>query len=666
MAEPDSRSPSGGYRSGVGGGHGFTTSSSSASKSKGKSVSKSKADGRSSSKSDDWAEVSDAEERRRIQNRIAQRKFRMKTREQMERAQRDAANETFAPGSYRIGGEAFYREDELSGLPWGGFDTMQMVNWRHQNPPGGGGGFLDQPSPYYSGVKGPAAPKIGYSDLGAQVPEALKSGGQPVDSLAKLASKLSLESKASAQLPIRDHSPKRNRSNVGYSSEAQTTSTETESASSRSCSASPSSSALLSPVLDRNKRNAIDSLMAEFETLLNTTLCQGARARGGQRGSSRSLATGTSALPGSAEASSTASSKRPRDGDRRDDTDPSDSEGGRDGEPKRTKLTPESESQPARRLACHYNRRNPQKHNKHRSCNGPGWSTVHRVKEHIYRTHALPTRCARCGEEFQNEADLTAHQRRPQGCEVREVEQAEGCTKDQEKALRKRTKGLESEEEKWKEMYRILFPDDPEDAIPTPYYDDGDSSWESRRDDEFNRYESYLRRELPRAVRTRLEEAVASFSDPFVRQLRSQLVDIVRDTQAQLFRDYRQTMQARSSTTNDTGPDTAQFDAPGQFSDIFLDLSPFDHPSPISESQAALTSQPAPSASSGQNPYFLSPYAGGYAPATLHQGSQPDPSTSPGYGYPHPYHAQPSDSGYDSSMGSGEKEQDHAYCYDYE
>jgi len=150
--------------------------------------------------------------------------------------------------------------------------------------------------------------------------------------------------------------------------------------------------------------------------------------------------------------------------------------------------------------------------------------------------------------------------------------QAEGYTKDQEKALRKRTKGVSSEEEKWREAYRILFPDDPEDSIPSPYYDDGDTSWESRRDDELDRYERYLRRELPRAVRARLEEAVAAFSDPFVSQLRSQLVDIVRDTQAQLFRDYRQRAQMLTPASNAASLDTSQPTSQEEMPDILFDF----------------------------------------------------------------------------------------------
>jgi hypothetical protein len=53
-------------------------------------------------------------------------------------------------------------------------------------------------------------------------------------------------------------------------------------------------------------------------------------------------------------------------------------------------------------------------------------------------------------------------------CELRPKQLMEGVTVDQEKELKKRKKNNaeQSEEEKWKDVYRILFPDAK--TIPTP------------------------------------------------------------------------------------------------------------------------------------------------------------------------------------------------------
>ena len=93
-------------------------------------------------KSDGWKEVTEPEERRRIQNRIAQRKFSMyptssfrggviekvanpnpsgeKAKESRERAERDARNQAHAIGAYHIPeAEELPDEGELSRFPWG-------------------------------------------------------------------------------------------------------------------------------------------------------------------------------------------------------------------------------------------------------------------------------------------------------------------------------------------------------------------------------------------------------------------------------------------------------------------------------------------------------------------------------------------------------------------
>jgi hypothetical protein len=65
---------------------------------------------------------------------------------------------------------------------------------------------------------------------------------------------------------------------------------------------------------------------------------------------------------------------------------------------------------------------------------------------------------------------LRDHQRSIQPCEVREEEPIEGFDKDQEKKLksRKRSCPEQSEEDKWREVFRILFPDDEPSIMPSP------------------------------------------------------------------------------------------------------------------------------------------------------------------------------------------------------
>ncbi|KAH6718161.1 hypothetical protein BKA61DRAFT_670574 [Leptodontidium sp. MPI-SDFR-AT-0119] len=125
-----------------------------------------------------------------------------------------------------------------------------------------------------------------------------------------------------------------------------------------------------------------------------------------------------------------------------------------------------------RKFACPYRKHDPFKYNVHsyRTCATSGFPDISRVKEHLYRKHQVPIHCERCWQTFRNAKDRNAHLtlNTADMCEVIPGTPPEGIGPEIEKKLKRRKKTYpgQSEEARWTEIYKLLFPQ--EEEFPSP------------------------------------------------------------------------------------------------------------------------------------------------------------------------------------------------------
>lgn len=153
----------------------------------------------------------------------------------------------------------------------------------------------------------------------------------------------------------------------------------------------------------------------------------------------------------------------------------------------------------SKRFACPFRKHNPEKYNRvdYDICANKDWPTIPRLKEHLYRRH-YKIHCQRCKQTFSDARQLTIHEMAPEACELLDVKPPGDITTSQERQLksRKHTYRRQSDEEKWREIYRLLFPND---IVPSPYPEYAEDfqpmGAESRNVLEF---QHYLLTEMPR------------------------------------------------------------------------------------------------------------------------------------------------------------------------
>jgi len=147
-------------------------------------------------------------------------------------------------------------------------------------------------------------------------------------------------------------------------------------------------------------------------------------------------------------------------------------------------------------------------------------------------------------------------------------------------------------------------------------------------------YEEYCRRELPRIFRASLEEVVNNSTQPLEEQLRSQLMDLIRDAQDRVFSRYRSSSASRRTPVRAVISSSPQTNTSSSSSQG-LETSP-------PTSQATTNTSPGDQSQVRLPPFFQPPSPQNHLESGL---GISDPNTTPSK----PDRNNRSDSGYDSS-----------------
>ncbi|KAK7413068.1 hypothetical protein QQX98_008076 [Neonectria punicea] len=282
------------------------------------------------------------------------------------------------------------------------------------------------------------------------------------------------------------------------------------------------------------KKRIVESLMAAIVECIEKKL--ETLEEGGDGGNNPSPPSSSGFRPGKRMTSQAAGQKRQhrRDDGGEDDDDGDDDDGSRKN--KNTKKAKTINDDTRLRFACPYYKRDPQRFKDHRTCLGPGWTDVHRVKEHLRRSHSLPPhQCHRCCRYFDKDDQLKSHQRSAKPCPIKDPKTVcrdltDGYDQEQGKKLQKRVQ--KTSEEKWKEWYCILFEVDLDSSdIPSPYHDilyqNGGSS--ASQASNFQEYRDFYLSRVTPVIRHHVEQEVEKVILAVEDDIKSNVMDVIRD-----------------------------------------------------------------------------------------------------------------------------------------
>ncbi|KAF4871419.1 hypothetical protein CGCSCA1_v009620 [Colletotrichum siamense] len=221
------------------------------------------------------------------------------------------------------------------------------------------------------------------------------------------------------------------------------------------------------------------------------------------------------------------------------------------------------------KIACPYMKRYPTEFCSWRTCVGPGFDGMNRMKEHLKRRHFKENGCHRCGLYLESNQALQDHLRSLDICPVKVILPQMGfMTQIQsEEISKKRQVHTIPLLQRWKEIYLILFPDADEDTIPGPYFEATETSNGLSNIFDPQEYEYFLKRHLPARILMNLNREFQIISD----RAKAKLAEMLQEESLEVLKAYvlqkggssSQTLQTDSSGSEllDTGAiDNGLFD----------------------------------------------------------------------------------------------------------
>ncbi|KAK4446989.1 hypothetical protein QBC34DRAFT_410737 [Podospora aff. communis PSN243] len=188
-----------------------------------------------------------------------------------------------------------------------------------------------------------------------------------------------------------------------------------------------------------------------------------------------------------------------------------------------------------------------------RSCCGPGWAEIRRMKEHLYTHHRQPKHwCRRCGECFEDAKTLDGHAKQEKPCAPQSTPPMDGFDEQQESQLRSRKREFVclSEAEKWRKTYTILFPHVPQENIPSPFY----HYEEVHRPSSLSDYEDFASRKTDGDLRAMLEQRLETDVGITEPEAKRRAVDWFKSMNRKLLGDFRRSRRRASTSTSATRP----------------------------------------------------------------------------------------------------------------